>query len=461
MDEIIHFVVYSVNLLGFFALNYKQTRWVLGKFRKVIRRFSSREVTKIAFDMFYDEEEQDNKAFNGYYELNGELTRTDSKREHIKLQHIFSHDRAFDIFMNYLYKQHCAEVLLSLVTMTQFQQLIYDDLWTTLAINELNGQSNNNDSKFNLFNNNNRKSVAMTPSPMFGPTNKSGNYHKKSSSISISLKSLGPFNNHNRNGNYKPFEIQVPSISSGAAPNASNSNQHSVVPPSNTNSSKVSLELVNWNGIFDGNMSNNLSAKYGNSSGVSNSSQNRRYHEPLTEEDEETKTRSSLDMIDKQISKMGEALVSLPATIPRSSIVYCRFETEDRKTQENIENAKINMVGKLKKYRYIAYDIYEKYIRIGAEYEINIDFTNRKRYNKLLGNKSKWIHKSMEYQNDDNILYNAQYLQEAMILFSLYQPAIDQMYRFCSSCFATFKNTTEFNHLTDLFKIKNVETENF
>ena len=122
-----------------------------------------------------------------------------------------------------------------------------------------------------------------------------------------------------------------------------------------------------------------------------------------------------------------------------------------------------NIVGRLQKYRYIAYDIFEKYIRIGSEYEINIDYMNRKRYFKIMHNKKAWLynHNRQHYghPHDQGLAINAQFLQEAMILFSLYQPCIDQMYRFCSSCFLTFKNTPDFEHLTDLFEIKSLKRE--
>ena len=120
-------IVYLFSLMGFFALNYKQTRWVLTRFGKVLRRFSTREVNKIAFGTSFFSKSNCHDTMNGYQELNDDFTRTESKRQYIKLEHIFSHDRAFDLFMNYLYKQHCAEVLLSLTEMTQFQQLIFDD----------------------------------------------------------------------------------------------------------------------------------------------------------------------------------------------------------------------------------------------------------------------------------------------------------------------------------------------
>lgn len=448
IGPIVHIIVYMFSLMGFFALNYKQTRWVLTRFNKVLRRFSTREVNQIAFGSGAFQSSND-PAMNGYQELNSEFTRTETKRRHIKLEHIFGHDRAFDIFMNYLYKQHCAEVLLSLTEMTQFQQLIYEDLWTTLAINELNGQGLDNNEKnkdFKLFGNSMNSS---TPSPMYGPKPSTTRTHKKS--LSLSLRSLGPYNNHNRSGGYKPFEIQISgngNLESNRSPNL-----HPIHASSTSNSSsKTSLEMTSWNNILNG--------KYGNSTNNSTLTE-------ITEEDRSSRS-SSLNIADQQIKSMGDTLVNLPPTIPRSSIVYCRFETEDRKTsfEEDNRNTGKNLIGKLKKYRLIAFDIYDKYIRIGSEYEINIDYGNRKRYNRILANKRLWINKGNginsidENSKNNNVIYNAQYLQEAMILFSLYQPCIDQMYRFCSSCFGTFKATQEFDHLTDLFKIKNLNGDN-
>eukprot|EP00486_Rosalina_sp_Unknown_P016640 CAMPEP_0201597318 /NCGR_PEP_ID=MMETSP0190_2-20130828/193861_1 /ASSEMBLY_ACC=CAM_ASM_000263 /TAXON_ID=37353 /ORGANISM="Rosalina sp." /LENGTH=370 /DNA_ID=CAMNT_0048058271 /DNA_START=792 /DNA_END=1901 /DNA_ORIENTATION=- len=44
----------------------------------------------------------------------------------------------------------------------------------------------------------------------------------------------------------------------------------------------------------------------------------------------------------------------------------------------------------IRKYREIAHALWSKYVRVGAEYEINIDYTTRKRFAKLMMNKEEW-----------------------------------------------------------------------
>mmetsp|Transcript_70099 Transcript_70099/g.111502 ORF Transcript_70099/g.111502 Transcript_70099/m.111502 type:complete len:711 (+) Transcript_70099:50-2182(+) len=443
----LQFTIFLVSVVGFFALNYKQTRWVLLKFSTVLRRFSSRQIKKIAFGENNDDDEMSN-----YHELDGgaEATHTGSKRQLIQLRHVFNHDRAFDLFMNYLYKNHCAEVLLSLTEMTQFQQLIHDELWGALDVDledEMDDQEYEDIQKSNTLNANAaRHSVS--------------NSAIKKVSLSIKRLSKGPFKNHNRNGKVKPFEIQIQNSPPNQAANPNSmSNSNSVAKQLQASAAPVSPPTMEWNALI----ADSLQKLNGSEKSLLD-----------VDDEKDTELMSSLQVADTQIARMGNAMVQLPPTLPRSSIVYHRFRTDDlteemngNQSENGNENGNGNVnitMAKLRKYRCIAYDIYEKYIRIGSEYEINIDFNNRKRYNRILANKTAWLnHDNHQFAANENadgsnmsMIYNAQFLQEAMILFELYQPCIDQMYRFCSSCFSTFKTTDDFDHLTELFKIKNI-----
>eukprot|EP01083_Nonionella_stella_P204401 745152_1 len=63
---------------------------------------------------------------------------------------------------------------------------------------------------------------------------------------------------------------------------------------------------------------------------------------------------------------------------PEDSIVIMyRNMSDDELNQKKIEL--------IRNYREIAYFLWVKYVKVGAEYEINIDYNTRKRFQKLMG----------------------------------------------------------------------------
>ena len=64
-----------------------------------------------------------------------------------------------------------------------------------------------------------------------------------------------------------------------------------------------------------------------------------------------------------------------PENVPKSSIVYGDYNLNDN----------------ILKCKYICYQLYLKYIKIGAKYEININSQTRYSLINLIDNKQKWI----------------------------------------------------------------------
>lgn len=88
----------------------------------------------------------------------------------------------------------------------------------------------------------------------------------------------------------------------------------------------------------------------------------------------------------------------------------------------------------IKKYREIAYELYLKYVRIGAEFEINVDYATRKRFQKLMGNKQEWI---------NNEHFNEKELQ------SLFHGCIQRMFTFLSNSFTRFRDKPDFDRVIE------------
>eukprot|EP01083_Nonionella_stella_P172208 590232_1 len=112
-------------------------------------------------------------------------------------------------------------------------------------------------------------------------------------------------------------------------------------------------------------------------------------------------------------------VLALPAVCPKSAIVY-----------------QLDDSGHASEYKRVALRLYQKYIRIGAEWEINIDYQNRNRYKKMFGNEETW-NSTDEYDAIDGLLK----------LYTLFDPCIDSMMSLMSSAFNRFKNSKQYQLL--------------
>ena len=98
----------------------------------------------------------------------------------------------------------------------------------------------------------------------------------------------------------------------------------------------------------------------------------------------------------------------------------------------NAEDLRAKKVELVKAYRAISYQLWVKYVRVGAEFEINIDYSTRKRFAKMMGNKERWM------ENDS---FNEKEL------FVLFRPCIQRMFTFLSNSFTRFKDKPDFDRI--------------
>jgi len=89
-------------------------------------------------------------------------------------------------------------------------------------------------------------------------------------------------------------------------------------------------------------------------------------------------------------------------------------------------------------YREIAYRLWDKYVRVGSEYEINIDYGLRKRFGVLMRNKQEWLHNESFDEKE---------------LFLLFHPCVTRMFTFLSHSFTRFRDKPDFDRVQDVILI--------
>merc|ERR1712154_362467 len=81
-------------------------------------------------------------------------------------------------------------------------------------------------------------------------------------------------------------------------------------------------------------------------------------------------------------------------------------------------------------FKQIAYALFKKYIAVGSDWEINIDYYSRRKYNRLFENEQGWI-ENKEYS--DNVK-----------LYEVFDKCLTEMTTLIKSAFSRFKQTDTF-----------------
>ena len=126
-----------------------------------------------------------------------------------------------------------------------------------------------------------------------------------------------------------------------------------------------------------------------------------------------TKIYQNLDEEQKEkcdTENMGKMDI-LPESCPQSDIVYGRDDDDN--------------------FRLMARDLYLKYIKIGSEWEINISYSARNKYIRLMDNDDKWLVEMNEYN-------------DLVMLYELFDGCIMEMISLMKSAFSRFKHEDKF-----------------
>eukprot|EP01083_Nonionella_stella_P080176 220190_1 len=123
--------------------------------------------------------------------------------------------------------------------------------------------------------------------------------------------------------------------------------------------------------------------------------------------DEMYKKLSGSGRGDEVTRELNEAFI-LPENCPQSDIVF----------------------DKEKNFKGIAIALFDKYIAVGSDWEINVDYYTRRKYNRLFGDADGWM-KNEEY--DDNVK-----------LYEVFDKCLTEMVNLVRAAFSRFKKTESF-----------------
>jgi len=102
---------FAQKLFGF-AINLKQTRWIIVQFGSVVNRYSSREIGALAHQKTLMKVSPDSLQQN----------------EAIRMGLLLRNVNSFDLFMAYCSSEHCAECVLVMVEILQWKQKVFKEL---------------------------------------------------------------------------------------------------------------------------------------------------------------------------------------------------------------------------------------------------------------------------------------------------------------------------------------------
>eukprot|EP01083_Nonionella_stella_P096548 271444_1 len=156
---------------------------------------------------------------------------------------------------------------------------------------------------------------------------------------------------------------------------------------------------------------------------------------------------SSESLVLSNTESTGKMVIyhELPHSIVKSDIVYPDVYTERTKCGHSVEfeeylktHRNEDKEERIAMYKTMAYRIYHKYVRPGAEYEINIGYALRMRYVSLMNTQESWM--------DGTGFGEAQ-------LCSLFDDCYNEMMHLMQQTFARFKKSDKFEQITAVLQL--------
>ena len=125
-----------------------------------------------------------------------------------------------------------------------------------------------------------------------------------------------------------------------------------------------------------------------------------------------------------EIEDERDKYLILPPNCPQSIIVY--------PNDENIAEELTNKYHKL-----IARNLYLKYIKVDSKFEINLAYSDRKMYSRLMENNNNWL-KNKKFSSD-------------IELYTLFDGCIMEMCGLLTAAFSRFKQSNQYQILRHSF----------
>lgn len=147
---------------GIFFANLRQTRWPLKRFSSVLKSYSTRTVMDLAHqktvaDVRIDQEQEKLNKSNDKLPRSTKMCVSSpslsSNSIRAKMRNDLKYNKIFQQFMQRLIKEHCAECLLSIIEMIQFQEKCFYDHVVLVENNPFGGYDSDGDvGKGNIIN---------------------------------------------------------------------------------------------------------------------------------------------------------------------------------------------------------------------------------------------------------------------------------------------------------------------
>ena len=128
--------------------------------------------------------------------------------------------------------------------------------------------------------------------------------------------------------------------------------------------------------------------------------------------------------------------ITLPKTVPQSTIVFAEYDNDNDDSGNNKDSKNGDWIKCTKIKCYL---LYCKYLRVGSEYELNIGWKTRQNLSQLLDNKEKWM---------------ANETIDEKTLLLIFNSSAREMINLINGSFTRFKSNPKFKKLVMLKALK-------
>jgi len=145
----------------------------------------------------------------------------------------------------------------------------------------------------------------------------------------------------------------------------------------------------------------------------------------------------------KETSLFAKRDLQFSPGIPKSALVFDNKTNRDMINGFQQKNPNLQLDEGLLECKVIVYRIYQKYIRVGSEYEINISSRNRGTLRFLIDDSQQWL--SGQYLTTPGSPYDNGVTWE--LLYHIFNPPLIETFRLLWTSYTRFQGTEEFEAL--------------
>eukprot|EP00485_Elphidium_margaritaceum_P013158 CAMPEP_0202694726 /NCGR_PEP_ID=MMETSP1385-20130828/8514_1 /ASSEMBLY_ACC=CAM_ASM_000861 /TAXON_ID=933848 /ORGANISM="Elphidium margaritaceum" /LENGTH=702 /DNA_ID=CAMNT_0049350625 /DNA_START=29 /DNA_END=2137 /DNA_ORIENTATION=+ len=416
---------YIVGTLFTFLLSYMQTRWIFDKFRSHMRYYTSRQILKTTLEQQIM------------------LTKSEKikNKNKVSIYDVLTHDQAFVIFMNHLIEEHSSELLLSMVEMIQYKEALLNDM----QLLEQNAAVNGADlagSPEAMIQSAGDPSVLQWQEIEIDNENDQKNQSDQATDEVVEVKTevADAETQSNTNETQSKLSTLRVAVKHVASVSADDPGQQGRATPRSRRSTgggfspfcRRERSATTVNGLL------NLPNSVPMSAIVVETTLNFLSGIPGIEQQPARRRGTT---IDEDVIQNSSLIRHVPSTSlnGEQAVWNQKVEMVGAKKKKNHKAVARSETEMIEEWKIRAFMIYFKYICVGAEYEINIDYHTRRQLAEQLHDINEWL-------RNTTITLTA--------LSTLYDNCIHQMYQLCNFSINRFKQTDRFEALVRCFDIQ-------